>query len=159
MLTRVHHCPAESSSNPRRFFLLAFVLAAAVLLGCWDRANAHIVIFKDGFTLKGTIKEEKEILAEGGFVGIANRLGGFRMVDDGARRMYFSHKQVQEVLDKDLEEGKRELHLGWPYTRLDRGFTLPAGRYDGITSWNAKWDRTARIKSPNKKTPWAIDQH
>src|SRR5438132_211944 len=141
-----------------RFFILATLLSAALVLVSFATLGAHVVIMKDGFTLTGTIKEEKEILAEGNYVGVIGKLGGFRMVDDGARRMFFSHKQVQEVLDKDLEEGKAELHFDWRILRLD-SMNLPAGRYDGFTPWNEKWDRIAKIKSPNKNNPWQIAQH
>src|SRR5438105_4103991 len=138
-----------------RFFILATLLSAALVLVSFGTLGAHVVIMKDGFTLTGTIKEEKEILAEGNYVGVIGKLGGFRMVDDGARRMFFSHKQVQEVLDKDLEEGKAELHFDWRILRLD-SMTLPAGRYDGFPAWKENWDRVLKSKSPTTTKPWPI---
>src|SRR5438132_979542 len=158
MRTRVRGLVDPFASNSRSFFFLAALLAGALILIGWGGAGAHIVIMKDGFTLKGTIKEEKEILAEGGVILPIGKLGGFRMVDDGARRMIFSHKQAQDVLDKEVDEANADLRFTWPFTRLDR-FQLPPGRYDGYTPWDPNWNRTARIKTPRSRTPLEIPQH
>jgi dienelactone hydrolase len=138
---------------------LAFLGAgAAALFVCASGLNAHVIIMKDGFTLKGTIKEEKEVIAEGGFIGMIGKLGGFKMVDDGARRMIFSHKQAQDVVDKDVDQGSADLHLNRPIVKI-ANYALPPGQYDSFTSWNAGWDRKARINTPTRKSLLEIAQH
>src|SRR5207245_8578089 len=120
MCTRRRRCFRQ-----RLQFLAAFSAVAFFFL-CWNSLNAHVIIMKDGFTLKGTIKEEKEILAEGGYFGLVGKLNGFKMVDDGARRMAFIHNQVQDVVDKDVHQGRPDLRITGPTTSITTYTRLPA---------------------------------
>src|SRR5438445_6498536 len=112
----------------RFHFLAAFFATALFFLG-WSSLNAHVIIMKDGFTLKGTIKEEKEILAEGGYFGLVGKLNGFKMLDDGPRRMVFSHKQVQDVVDKDVDQGSADLRFNRPIVQI-KSYNLPPEQYN-----------------------------
>src|SRR5947209_15651196 len=130
----------------RFHFLAAFFATALFFLG-WSSLNAHVIIMKDGFTLKGTIKEEKEILAEGGFIGLVGKLNGFKMVDDGPRRMVFSHKQVQDVVDKDVDQGGPTLRFTRPTTAIPTSLR-PPGHYTTSPPGNPNGNPKALTKTP-----------
>src|SRR5438477_12138838 len=75
------------------------------LLSGWSPSHADLVIFKDGFTLQGKIKRESTNFVDSasGVQMKVPKLNGFFMVDDEARRIVFSVRQVQEVPDSTRE--------------------------------------------------------
>jgi hypothetical protein len=134
--------------SPRTLLLTGLILLAGA------GARADLVILKDGFTLRGKIKQQKDTVfdAGAGLVEIA-KLNGFFMVDDGCRRMIFSHnlRQLQEVEDKDVNRNTDLVTLQQRVINLDN-FTLPGGSsFLGITPFDDKWERDFKVQGPNGK--------
>jgi hypothetical protein len=120
---------------------LIFLLA----LGVSSRAE-DLVIFKDGFVLRGTIKQDMTHVYEGGAVIPVRKGAGFK-VDDGARAVVFGGKQVSNSERKPAPAGADPLTFEEKILRLDK-FQLPPGLYAGMTPWDAKWDRILKLDSP-----------
>jgi hypothetical protein len=139
--------------------LLAVPLALIVVLFGLEFAQAHVLIFKDGFTLVGTIKRETTTTfdADAGQVFSQPKLGGFFFLDDDARRIYYSPKQVLEPEDKDPNRGADLVVLKSAMYRATN-FKLPGGLYAGFTPWDDKWNRIMTLESgPNSKLN--VEQH
>src|SRR5579864_2508574 len=71
----------------------------ALLVSCLAMAPArgHLIFLKDGFVLQGTIYREGKTVVDGGEAVWLPQ--GFFLIDDSARRIIFSHTQVQEIND------------------------------------------------------------
>src|SRR5262249_17650924 len=72
----------------------------------------------------------------------------FFRIDDGARRISFSHLLVQEVSEADRAQQREVEQFQNRFTRLDN-FRVPSGLFAGFTPWNAKWDRTVKLNTGN----------
>lgn len=138
-------------------------IAAWLLLGlCWagwpGNLPAHYIVLKDGYTLHGKLQRENFTFydsASGTYMKM-NRPEGFFMIDDGARRVYFSHRQVQAIQDESLDGEAELIKLQRPITRLD-SWKLPGGQYAGFTPWNERWDRVLKLDADRGKVQ--ISQH
>lgn len=126
------------------------VLAGLLLLLCQGAALGHLVIFKDGYVLRGEVKRQTTNFidpASGQQVEV-NKLGGFFMVDDVARRIVFSLRQVEEVDEKDVNRDADLVRLTQRIHRLDN-FRLPAQvQFLGTTPFDAKWERDFNVLGP-----------
>jgi hypothetical protein len=126
----------------------AVALTLAVLLLGGNGAQAHIILFKDGFMLAGKVREPGHYTgdpATGQAVWITS--GAF-VLDVPARRVFFSMHQLQDVLDKDLfAEGDLDKFE----SRISRAGVPPVFPLAQIldpTDWDEKWDRTFRVRTP-----------
>src|SRR5262245_6482466 len=139
------------------FFWVRSSVLASAFLACIERARAdHLVIMKDGFTLSGTIKREMTNVVEPGVYMQIPKLNGFYWVDDGARRMIFGHKQVQEALQTDVKLDA-DLRFDSPFTRMDH-WRLPAGLYGLVTAFDSGWNRIFTIEGTQRGRV-VVDQH
>jgi hypothetical protein len=71
--------------------------ALVVVLGTAARLHADLVFLKDGTVLQGKVNRQASNFVDpaSGQMVQAARIGGFYQIDDGARRVVFSHRQVQ----------------------------------------------------------------
>jgi hypothetical protein len=128
-----------------RWLWRSLLILGLLLLAASSALRADLVYLKDGFTLQGKVKQETEVMNERGAVMPIPKLNGFFMVDDGARRMVFSQKQVADTDKKDGNREREIVKLARPIIRLDH-FKVPAGVYADISPWNDKWDRTLTLQ-------------
>src|SRR5262245_33888457 len=86
----------------------------ALLTGLSAARADHLVILKDGFTLRGFVRRQTTVAFDpsAGLVEMA-RLNGFFMVEDGCRRVIFSHRQVND-------DGVEEKEFNADIVRLTR---------------------------------------
>src|SRR5713226_5147172 len=133
-------------SFPFSYFFL-FPLSLGFLLVGWGSLQAHLVIFKDGFTLQGRVRQETTTIFEGD--AVLSMPKGFFFVDDEVRRIYFSPKQALDPEDKDPNRGADAIVLKSAFYR-STSFRLPAGQYAGFTPWDEKWNRVMTIESPSR---------
>jgi hypothetical protein len=113
-------------------------------------ARADVVLLKDGFTLHGKVKREMQTLTDPGsgqMVEMA-KLNGFFMVDDEARRLIFSARQVDDVTDTDVNRESDPVRLERRFTRVDFWRLPPLVQFAGVTDWDEKWGRTFRARGP-----------
>src|SRR5689334_6924927 len=90
--TRVDRMPTYKTSRPCALALVALALAAGAVC-------AHVVIFKHGFVLQGTVKEDQEVIVartEHGHRAFVIPQGNF-FLDDNARLVTFARNRVADV--------------------------------------------------------------
>lgn len=123
--------------------------ALPVLLLAATRLPADVVFLKDGTALHGKVKRQTTNFVDpaSGQVIEVGRIGGFFMIDDGPRRIVFSHRQVQEVDEREI--GGDLLTLRMPFTRVDN-FRIPSAfRILDDPPFDSKWSRTVKMELPS----------
>lgn len=101
--------------TPARGVVCAALVAALALP---LDALAGGIIFKDGFVVRGRVKREGDSIldpASGQQIQVGK---GYFMVDDGVRKVVFSLRQVQDVIEDDKEAGADFVVLTKPFARL-----------------------------------------
>jgi pimeloyl-ACP methyl ester carboxylesterase len=141
-----------------RFALGATLSGTLCMVSSWSSSQADLVIFKDGYTLQGKIKRETTHFIDpaSGVQMPVPKLNGFFMVDDEARKIVFSPRQVQEVPDKDPTREAESIRLKSPIVRRS-SFKLPPWQVVAVTDWDSKWDRVLTISTPDGRRQ--IQQH
>jgi predicted esterase len=136
----------------------AFLLGTLGILTCWSVSQADLVIFKDGYTLQGKIKRDSEYFVDPASNLQMNipKLGGFFRVDDEARSIVFSPRQVQEVPDRESNRDSDTVRLRSPIVHRTNQ-KVPPWQVVAVTDWDKKWDRTMTINSPNGRQ--RVQQH
>src|SRR5437867_15191 len=124
-----------------RRFLGAMLLGTLGILSGWSMSRADLVIFKDGYTLQGKIKRETTYFVDPASSVVMNlpKLNGFFMVDDEARRSYFSVRQVQEVPDQNTPAEADAIRLQSPMVP-QFSWKVPPWQVVAVTNWDKKWD-------------------
>ena len=130
---------------------ICLLLAALCLLPGENTARGDLIILKDGFVLRGTVRRQSTTTFDpaGGMMEFA-KIDGFLWVEDGCRRMIFSHRQVHEegVEDKDRYRESDQVRLTKPFSRLDNFRLQPGSVPAEITDFDAKWERVFKIDAP-----------
>jgi pimeloyl-ACP methyl ester carboxylesterase len=141
-----------------RLALGAILSVTLGIVSSWSPSQADLVIFKDGYTLQGKIKRETTdfIDSASGVQMLVPKLNGFFMVDDEARKIVFSPRQVQEVPDKDSTREAETIRLKSPIVRRSK-FKVPPWQVIAVTDWDNKWDRVMTINTPDGRKQ--IQQH
>jgi hypothetical protein len=127
----------------RRAFLstLTAVLCLAALA---DTADAGGIIFKDGFVLKGRVRREGDTVFDP-ISGQQIQVGkGFFILDDNVRRVIFSLKQVQDVIDNDVETTEMMM-LTRPFARLFNGELKYIDDLIEVKPFDDNWDRDIKV--------------
>ncbi len=147
---------------------LLLIVSFCLFLPAFAAAQVReaLVIFKDGYSIKGKIIQQKDIILDpsGASIVIAKD-GSFLYLDDDVRKITFSPYQVQEVIPSKQGETRRDLitiHKQNPTNRKD--MILPGWMFEKYSPWNDKWERTISVKTPTGKfemteriihmTPW-----
>ncbi len=141
-----------------RFALGVILSGTLCMVSSWSSSQADLVIFKDGYTLQGKIKRETTHFIDpaSGVQMPVPKLNGFFMVDDEARKIVFSPRQVQEVPDKDSTREAESIRLKSPIVRRS-SFKVPPWQVVAVTDWDNKWDRVLTINTPDGRRQ--IQQH
>jgi len=92
---------------------LTAVLATLTLaLGLLPGAQAHLLVFKDGFVLQGTIKRGSQPLVDpSGAHFVVPTEGGFYTIDDGVRNVFISPGHIQDVIRDDHNRSFKPISL------------------------------------------------
>ncbi len=132
---------------------LTAVLLCVTLAVCPSTARAQgrpreaVVIFKDGFFVKGKVVEKRDFIVDPatGSSFTIPAAGGFLYVDDMVRRIHFSPSQVQDTIEVKKEQLEKQLvfHMNGPTRRGD--LILPGWQFETISDWNNKWERTIKV--------------
>jgi pimeloyl-ACP methyl ester carboxylesterase len=137
-----------------------FCLGTSLLLLGSVAGRADLIIFKDGFVLEGKVKQQQETIIEPG-AGVFSAPKDSFWIDDGARRIFFSRKQVAEPSKTDKERYADAVVL-MRAIRPQNQFKVPSGRFGAISPWNEKWDRTLTLdalRADGKIKPLQLAQH
>jgi hypothetical protein len=148
----------------RVLILLASV--ACVLIG-FSGARGDLIIFKDGFVIRGKVQREvkTEITrTEEGPPIIDFIPAGFFFVDDGARRIIFSDKQLAHVEARKLDMSQVvKWDAGIVYYRQAKSASII--RIDSISPWDEKWNRfidfqgRKKVEGETYNGPFHVQQH
>ncbi|MCS6976968.1 MAG: hypothetical protein NZM31_08185 [Gemmatales bacterium] len=114
-----------------------WVMVIGLILGpTW--AGAEVIILRDGFILRGNLLIEGQILRDpGGREFWIKKLGGFYMVDDGARRIVFSTRQVAEAQpDPPQREPLEAFALKPPLFRTEFSPALRMVKVEQAEEWS-----------------------
>lgn len=136
----------------------ALCLSSLVLGLCpvvlWAQAKGPkdaVVIFKDGFFIKGKAVQKKDFVVDpysGNSISIPAG-GEYLYVDDGIRRFNFSMAQVQDVLEIEPETLKdRIAFIRRQPPRSAGKNTTPGWVFESISPWDDKWEREVQVKTP-----------
>lgn len=131
------------------------VLAAVLLTLLPVAASAQqrpeaIVVFKDGFHLRGRVMEKSDVIfdsASGQSFRVPSA-GGFIYLDDHARRLHFSTTQIQEVLKINPSEIKETIVLKRSPPTSAGNSILPSWQFEKIDPWNSSWERVVTVFAP-----------
>ena len=116
---------------------LRLLPALCLFLSAGPGAFAAIIIFKDGFVLQGNVKQRMTAeIEDQRFIPL--RTGPFYL-DDGARRIRFSHQQVEAVENKSSPENDV---IKLTNFIKPEGLTIPTFMGVGSASdWDKHWQR------------------
>lgn len=116
------------------------------LAAAWTSARADLVIFTDGFTLEGKVQKEGKYIYDPSRQEIWMPDSGF-VLDDGARRVFFSHRLVAEAqTNPEGAEPPETFQLKqpvvhYPGSPMIRGATLVRS-----SPWDATGKRVAEVQ-------------
>src|SRR5947209_5206615 len=127
-------------------------LLPAVLRAQPKEPKDAVVIFKDGFFLKGKAIQKKDFIVDphSGASIVIPAGGEYLYVDDGVRRINFSLAQVQDVLEVQAETLKDQSRLWFTRGQLPRRVTktIPPGwQFETVGPWNDTWERTVKVST------------
>jgi pimeloyl-ACP methyl ester carboxylesterase len=135
-----------------RVGLLALVLGLSPMRS----ARADLIFLKDGFVLEGRVRRESvtevDPFSKEPFV-IPK---GFFLIDDGARRVYFSPTQVRIVEKKEPPVEERVLRKSNKLL-LNPRILPPLLEVVEEAPWDKNWDRVFRFRSPDATV--AVPEH
>jgi pimeloyl-ACP methyl ester carboxylesterase len=127
---------------------LTALLAVFGLLTVAEAVRAdHLVFLKDGFTLRGQVRREGDLIVDPLTGAPLTIQKGFWMMDDGARRIIFSVRQVEEPESRDLGAGTDLITLGRSPTRLYSSRMEPIQEVVEATAFNEKWERSVKVQT------------
>ncbi len=112
-------------------------------------ARAAIIVFKDGFSVRGKITRQKDFVVDPatGASFTIPLAGGFYYVDDGVRRIHFSPNQINPngIIDEEPNKNKNLMVLKKQGTSVIGDSILPGWEFESMSDWNARWERTIRV--------------
>jgi pimeloyl-ACP methyl ester carboxylesterase len=124
----------------------SFLLAALVASSLTVAARADLIILKDGTIISGQVRREGTEMADPYTHEPIFMPKGFFMLDDYARRIYFSPQQVRAVQPKQIAKeeflyAKEDIKLLGPRNLPPFSEILRAPPF------NEKWERTIRLRT------------
>jgi pimeloyl-ACP methyl ester carboxylesterase len=151
----------------RRLMLCLFVFAASPLCASAQTQKEALVVFKDGFTVKGRLIQKLTGLydpATGASFAIPAN-GATVYLDDDVRRIFFSPNQTQEAIFTKEGETRRDLmQIVKQPAKVRSKFILPGWVFEKIGEWNEDWHRNIKVNTQRgflniqqriiKLTPW-----
>jgi pimeloyl-ACP methyl ester carboxylesterase len=125
---------------------LAFLAVALACTFLWQSARADLMLFKDGFVLKGRVKYESTLLEHGISIPAT---GKPYWLEDGVRVVFFAPGQLQD----GIPVNEKELKAEWVRFDLVKpgGVKSPLPRaweVKDVSPWDDRWQRTVSLDLP-----------
>lgn len=130
-------------------------LACLTILATAGVTRADVIVLKDGFTLQGHVKQAGRVEMDPGSGQPYWMPRGFFILDDGVRRIYFSHQQVQGTAPGAPTVAGSEERLTRVTGRAAHPGMSPLVQILRVTPWNDKWERSLRMNT----AAGAVDVH
>jgi pimeloyl-ACP methyl ester carboxylesterase len=132
---------------------LAAVVAAVLLSASLESSRAAVIVLVDGFILKGKKldRDQKEMFSDPVSGQVFTVSSGFNVVDDGARRIIYSPKQIlpnlRAVNPVDIDANPDLVELKRERRRMFDGKLESIGPIDSIGEFDENWDRVFRFRA------------
>jgi hypothetical protein len=135
-----------SASGLRRLAIVAGIGLVFFLLA--NQAGAVILLFKDGFTIRGRVTQQMEIIVDSatGKPFVIPKGGEPFKVDDNVRKIIFTPADVIDVIKEPLNPAAAlQIKSRPPFGNrpLPSGWTV-----EDVGPWDAKWHRTMTVGAP-----------
>jgi hypothetical protein len=139
----------EPSPMLRRFPLaLCLWLTAGLPLGA--QTKEAFVVFKDGFSVRGKIVQQKKVEFDLGVAFTVN--SGTPTIDDDVRRIYFVPGQIEKVIKIETGELDRDQMVMTKNMITPRKSTsLSAWYFDALPPFDKNWEREVTLGIGNSK--------
>jgi pimeloyl-ACP methyl ester carboxylesterase len=126
--------------------------ATAALAGTGPRLPV-VVVFKDGFTVQGTVKQGTDTIVDPATKQVipVTKAGAFFTLDDGPRRIILSPAQILDLDPKDVNRGVEPVKFART-TRLGGGLSLDkVWQIEETEPWDDKWERVIKLKTSTRR--------
>lgn len=126
--------------------ILPLFVLALVVLTLASQASATIIVFKDGFFIRGNVKQPRDLepLPGGGAI-VMPLAGSHYYIEDPVRRTLFSPRQVAPNGLIKEEPNKGLMRLKKLGTSLIGDHILPGWEFTSISDWDNRWERKIRV--------------
>jgi hypothetical protein len=128
-------------------------LALALSAGA---GRADLLFLKDGFVLQGKVKREGTIIFDEATKEPIHMPKGFFMVDDGPRRVFFSHTQVR-IAEKKDPPNEEKVVAKYSKVQVNPRILPPLLEVLKAKDWDQGWERQVTIRTPDG--PLTLPQH
>lgn len=138
---------------PRNGHWLAIVtLAMLTILAVCLPAEAYLIIFKDGFVIRGSIRQEREIIVD----NVSGRsfsvpvAGTPYSIETGTNIIMFSPGQIHDIINEEGQSTPSWMYMS-KYGRQG-GTSMPSEWWiDEVGKWNERWERNIRVGTPQQQ--------
>ncbi|MBM4071896.1 MAG: hypothetical protein FJ271_23665 [Planctomycetes bacterium] len=129
-----------------------------LLLALAGQASATIIVFKDGFFIRGNVKQPKDLLLDPSGAALPVPLAGSHYyIEDAVRRTLFSPRQVApNGLIK--EEPNKLIRLKKHGTSLIGDSILPGWEFESMSDWDKRWERKISVYVRDRDSRFDIVQ-
>jgi hypothetical protein len=129
-------------------FLAALTCCAAPDQHCRAQEKPQLLVFKDGFTLQGRIKQSTTSIGDPGARPIPVPTAGKpQWLDDGVRLVWFSPSQLADAWSKDLSDEEPRVKFDQPAFKTG-GTMLGQWRVEPSPAWGKDGKRTLTLAYP-----------
>ncbi len=135
----------------RGWLALSLLIVCAFITSAQPQpAREGVVIFKDGFYVKGRITQPNDFIIDpiGGASVVIPSAKGFLHVDDRVRRIVFDPSFTQDVLETKPGDIAELMVLKRTTAPVSRDMILPTWEVSKIPDWDEKWERVVQFTSP-----------
>jgi pimeloyl-ACP methyl ester carboxylesterase len=139
----------RTAENAPSRFPLVLALGLLVVLAVPGLALADLIYLKDGFILHGKLRQLGDIITDPSSKDQFWAPKGNYLVDDDARKIYFSPRQVDEVDSRFLYEGADLIVLQREIYRVHSFPMSPIVKITDISPWDEKGERVFSMQSPD----------
>lgn len=119
----------------------------------------HIIVFKDGFVVRGDVKQPKDLLLIPGGGALPIPLAGSHFyIEDPVRRILFSPRQVASNGLIKEEPNKGLMRLKKHGTSIIGDSLLPGWQFESISDWDKRWERKISVYVQDRDSRFDIVQ-
>ncbi len=141
-----------------RGIVVPLLAVGAIALACLEDGQAAGVIFKDGFALKGRVRREGDTVANPA-TGESILVGkGFYLLDEGVRRVVFSARHVEEIIENEVDNSADLVGLTRPFARRANTELKYITEILDVKPWDDNWNRNVKLIPSGVNKPEVAEQ-
>ncbi len=128
----------------------AILMIPALLLAQTTTPDEAIILFKDGFVIKGKVKRKYDFITDPGSGASFRIPAGNFYVDDRVRQIYFAPAQVQDIVPFKTDDKDRIVLLKSGSLNRSKSI-LPGWSFTDTTAWDHNWRRNVKVTTQTGK--------